>query len=131
MKRLLLALSLLVAACGYPPSVDTITEPRPPASTGSGSLEVTEHTAAAVIFRAYDPSEFSGEAPADDARALDESIVRVVRTTSDHTVTSGVHSFTARAFVLYGVHPGTTEIEVFLNGERNGAIPITVLAQDR
>jgi len=135
MKRVALLLSLLVAACGYPPSFDYVTDPKPPASQGitsSGGLEVTADTAMAVVFRAYDPGKFSGESPADDARSLDESIVRVVRTTSDHTIDpEGPHPFTARAFVVYGVHPGTTQIEVFLDGESNGVIPITVLAQDR
>jgi hypothetical protein len=131
MKRILLVLSLLLAACGYPPSAEYVTDPKAPASKSSYDLEVTANTATALIFIAYDSSKFSGETPADDVRSLDESIVRVVRSTSDHTVQSGGPTERGRAFVLYGVRPGKTELEVFLDGESNGVLPITVLAQDR
>jgi hypothetical protein len=139
MKRLivLLSLSLFTFACDreLPPSAGYVTEPKAPASDDGAlgavdALEVTVDTAAGVVFLAYDPGAFSGTSPGTDARSLDESIVRVIPTTRDGTVKYGAGSYTGRVFVLYGVSPGTTAVEVFLDGKSARTMPVTVLPQE-
>jgi hypothetical protein len=137
MKRaaIFLASALFVCACDRPPVAGYVTVPKPPATAENDmgaayELEVASSTATAVVFLAYDPSEFSGDTPASDARSLDDSIVRVERATSERTIHYGSPDYTGRVFVLYGVRPGNTSIEVFNDGESAGIIPVTVVRQD-
>jgi hypothetical protein len=130
-----LASALLVSACGYPPVAGYVTDPKPPATAeedmgAAYQLEVTASTATGVVFLAYDASKFSGDTPASDARSLDESVVRVLPATSERTIHYGSPDYTGRVFVLYGVRPGNTSIEVFNGKDSAGIIPVTVVPQD-
>ncbi len=131
-----LGAALLCVACDYPPVAGYVTEPPPPAGADTAAfgaaygLEISESTAAGVVFLAYDASQFSGTSPATDARSLDERIARIVPTTREGTVQYGSPHYTGRVFVVYGVSAGATEVEVFLDGKSAGRMPVTVLAQE-
>jgi hypothetical protein len=130
-----LLLSAVLAGCGYPPTAGYVTESPPPASdaeldyAGAYDLVVTENAATGIVFLVYAPETFSGTRAATAARSLDDSIVRVVPATSEGNVQYGSPDYTGQVFVLVGVAPGTTEIEVSRNGGDTGSLGVRVVAQ--
>jgi hypothetical protein len=130
------AIALLTVACDrYPPTAGYVTEPPPPATPRidigtSNEVDVTEHTAVGIVFLVNDKSTFSGTRPGTAARSLDEGVARVVPTTRTSTVNEGAGSYTGPVFVVDGVGPGDTAIEVFENDESMGTIPVHVLVQE-
>lgn len=133
MKRAIFA--LLLIACGYPPSAGYVTESPPPATDQNlvGVVEddvtITEGAATGFVFLVYAPSTFSGTRPATDVRSLDDSIVRVLRSTEEGTVQYGSPSYTGRVFVLVGQKPGVADVEVSRNGDDTDRLRVTVVAQ--
>jgi hypothetical protein len=133
---ILIGAALLLVGCGYPPDAGYVTESPPPATNqepGLGATEalvVTENAATGVVFLVYDPSRFTGNDLGNRAKSLDESVVRVLPATSEGTIQYGSPDYTGPVFVLVGVAPGVTEIEVSRNGEHAGRVGVRVVAQE-
>ena len=122
--------ALFTVACDYPPSYQYIENPLPPARLDSYAIQVPESTAVPVVLIANDHSKFSGANGATSARSKDESIAIVIPSTQTANVHDGAAPVTGTVFLVYGVAPGSTEIQVFLDGTDKGLQAVTVVAQD-
>lgn len=131
-RRLLLALllALLALACDYPPSYAYVENPLPPARLDVSNIEVPQGTAVPLVLIANDHSKASGASGATSARSKDERIAVVVPSTRMANAHDGAAPVTGIVFVVYGIAAGSTEIEVFLDGDGRGTLPVTVVAQD-
>jgi hypothetical protein len=135
MRYFALVFAFLVG-CGYPPEAGYVTEsppPSPDAVPALGATEdlfVTENAATGVVFLVYDPSTFSGTRVANRAQSVDESIVRLIPATSQGTIQYGSPDYTGQIYVLVGVAPGDSEIEVSRNGDHAGRVSVHVTAQE-
>jgi hypothetical protein len=135
-KRLALLAAIALIGCDrYPPVAAYVTDPPPPAKPvddlgASDELPLTVGTATGVVFLVNDQSTFSGTRPGDEARSLNDGVVRVLPTTDDASVSYGSPRYTGKVFVLYGVAPGDTSIEIFEEGQSMGIISIHVLPQE-
>ena len=119
MKRLCL-LPLLLAACG--PRYDGIelelySAPPVPVRVHATEIELSVGIAAAIDVRPLSSNQFDYyESDQLDLRSQDRDILRVEPTESP------------RRFVLIGVAPGETCVDIEVDYDERGCIPATVLA---
>jgi hypothetical protein len=124
--------ALFVSGCSdYPPGYGYVEPPLPPARSDLSGIEVGESMAVPVVFTVNDKSKFSGESAGTSALVLDPTIARIISTTRDATVHDGGPAITGHVFLVYGVAPGETQIQVFQDGEDKGTLPLTVVAQQQ
>ena len=120
MKRLFSVSLLLLAACG--PRYDGITlelysAPPVPVRVHAEEIELSAGVAAAVDVKPLSSNQFDYyETDQVDLRSQDRAILRVEPTENP------------RRFVLIGVAPGETCVDVEVDYEDHGCIPATVLA---
>lgn len=120
MKRLFLLPLLLLAACG--PRYDGIelelySAPPVPVRVHATEIELSVGIAAAIDVRPLSSNQFDYyESDQLDLRSRDRSILRVEPT--EHP----------RRFVLIGVAPGETCVDIEVDYDERGCIPATVLA---
>ena len=128
---LAITLGLLSAGCDDFATYAYFEDPYHDDRGRQGELELAEGTAVSVVFLVSHRSDFDGVASGTDASSADEGIVRLGRSTREGTVHEGAGEVTGHVFVIEGVTPGETEIDVSEDGDPKGTIHVTVLPQAR